>query len=299
MDKSTREADLVSMDAYFNELSCEPLSGSRDEAVVKAGKFAELLACVKHNGFEIVRCHDEGISKVELAPGYSLADFVNSHLRDTKALLILSMVRPPYFRGDSKEEENYIANEYFIEIPVNGQCESKPVYGLAAAYLNRSIGLNLCSNAYWENQKVYKLIEQAGGKVKINSVYAFSVPDDFNGVDYLSWQLKYAERVFADCGVEPAKKVCNLSLEHHGNDFLEDFARKKLFRLPYISKVVTSLRYHPNCKTFVSKLHYDTKRLDVVLHWTDNGYGMLIQTTARTDFELRQIAQSLEEMFGK
>ena len=287
------------MDAYFNELSCEPLASSREESVSKASKFAKLLACAKEHGFGIVRCHEDGISKIELANGYSLADFVNSHLRDVKAILILNMVRPPYFCDDSMEEARFISNEYYIEVPSGEQLELKSAYGMAAVYLNKSIGLNLCSNAYWENQKVYKLTESSGGKVKTSIVYAFSLPDDFNGRDYVSWQLMNTEHNFVDCGIEPSKKVCNLSSDHHGNDILEDFAKNKLFPLPYILRVVTSLRYHPNCKTFVSKFHFDTKRLEVILHWTDKGYGMLLQTTARTEIELRQIAKDLEDMFGK
>lgn len=299
MDKSTCEADLVGMEAYFNELSCEPFSDTVEGALLKAGKFAELLAGAKNHNFDIVRCHEHGISAIELTAEYTLADFVNANLRDTRALLILSMLHPPYFRESSDEESSFVEHDYLLEIPDGNNLLRKSVYGMAAAYLNKSVALNLVSNDYWHNQKVYELIERHGEKVKRCVVYAFSVPEDFDGEYYDSWQVENLRRDFPLCGIEPSDKVCNLSSDHHGNDLLEEFAKNRLFPLPYISKVVTSLRYNPNCRTFVSKLHFDTKRLEVVMHWTDRGYGMLLQTTARTNVELRQMALSLEELFGK
>ena len=71
-----------------------------------------------------------------------------------------------------------------------------------------------------------------------------------------------------------------------------------LFILPYIESVVTSLAYTPDSKTFVKKLHYGTGRIEIVLTWTEKGYGMVVQTTARDDIELIQIGYELEKRFG-
>ena len=42
----------------------------------------------------------------------------------------------------------------------------------------------------------------------------------------------------------------------------------------------------------------DTGRIEIVLTWTEKGYGMVIQTTARNDVELIQIGYELEKRFG-
>ena len=68
--------------------------------------------------------------------------------------------------------------------------------------------------------------------------------------------------------------------------------------LPYITEVVTSIAYSPHCKTFVKKLQFDAKRIEIVLTWTDKGFGMVVQTTARNDIELYQMADELEKKFG-
>ena len=106
-------------------------------------------------------------------------------------------------------------------------------------------------------------------------------------------------RNFVDCGIKPDLKICNLSSDHHGNNILRDFARQSLFILPYISEVVTSIPYHPHVQSFVCGFQFEAKRLEVVLHWNEKGVGMVLQTTARTDLELRQIADELERKFGK
>lgn len=166
---------------------------------------------------------------------------------------------------------------------------------MAAACLHKSIALNMCSCDFWQSRKYHHLIEQNSRARQ--KVYSFSLPEDFNSEHYIQWQVESLPRNFVDCGIEPAKKKCKLSSDHHGNKDLRTFA-KSLFKLPYITEVITSIPYSTYCGTFVKTIKIDSKRLELVLHWTEKGYGMEVQTTARTEIELRQIADELENRYG-
>lgn len=288
------------MEAYFNELSCYPLCESKECAQKRAYKFASLLTETKKRGFNIVRCHDNGIAYIPLCCDYSIADFCCENLRGSKEILLLSVLRPPYFKPDSEEEKAYIENSFSVsainDIKQEGR---KSAYGLSAACLHNSIGQNFCSCDFWEQNKEYKIhaINDAG-KEKVYKVLSFSIPEDYETLEYKRWQAKTQPCNFRDCGLDQTQKQCKLSSDHHGNDVLKKFAKESLFILPYIESVVTSLAYTPNSKTFVKELHYDTGRIEIVLKWTEKGYGMVIQTTARNDVELIQIGYELEKRFG-
>lgn len=286
------------MDAYFNELSCYPLADSKDDLETRINSLATFLAAAKYQGFNVVRCHDRGISDIRLSKDITLADYVNMHLRDTRCMLICSMFKAPYFLPNSPEEERYIVGNYFHSYKKDSHFSQEEIYGLAAAYLNKSLGVNLRSSDYWSDNKEYELIEVIDGKKRLVKVLAFSSPEDFNSAYYEDWLVTNTPAEFEDCKIPSDKKICNLSSDHHGNSELKSFAKTRLFNLPYITKVVTSLPYNPHCRTFVSDCHTETKRLEVVLHWTEKGYSMLVQTTARTVIELKQIAVELEKMFG-
>ena len=153
------------MEAYFNELSCYPLCESKECAQKRAYKFASLLTETKKRGFNIVRCHDNGIAHIPLCCNYSIADFCYENLRGSKEILLLSMLRPPYFKPDSEEEKAYIESSFSVsainDIKQEGR---KSAYGLSAACLHNSIGQNFCSCDFWEQNKEYKIhsINEAG-----------------------------------------------------------------------------------------------------------------------------------------
>lgn len=283
------------MEAYFNELSCYPLSTSVEKAKERAYKFVSLLSATKESGFNIVRCPDKGIADILLCADYSIADLCNANIRGSKEQLLLSMLRPPYFEPDSSEEEEYIRGVFSIVVPNhNGEEENKDAYGLSAACLKKSIGQNFCSCEFWGEQKVYIVTNNS----KQHKVLSFSVPEDFKSANYMQWRVDTQSRTFTNCGIHPENKICKLSSDHHGNRELKAFAKNSLFPLPYIKEVVTSIRYTPRSHTFVKNLQIEAYRIEVVLKWTEEGFGMVIQTTAQNELELRQMADELEKLFG-
>lgn len=291
---------------HFNELSSIPPCADEETADRIALALAETLKAARKEGFRIIRCDDGHISGINLAEGYSLNDFCLKNLRGTPNMLIMSMFHPPYYEPDSEMEKRYIESVFSVEVPedIHPDRVMKAI-GLPAAAMHDSICVSLATHEFWETNKLLNVKEEKDGEsLRSYKVYNFSKPTDFVKTDhYLRWCLDHRPANFLDCGIEPEKKTCSLSSDHHGNDELKRFAKDSLFILPYIVGVVTSISYSPQVNRFVKSIQYNVNgdsptRLEVVLHWTEQGYGMVVETTARDEFELHQIANELEKKFG-
>ncbi|MEM8714698.1 MAG: hypothetical protein AAGE92_02820, partial [Cyanobacteria bacterium P01_G01_bin.4] len=95
---------------------------------------------------------------------------------------------------------------------------------------------------------------------------------------------------------DPEKKPVKLR-DDHGTDVLKAFA-KRLRHSPYVKAVVNSLPFNPTQRCAVRRVT-DEGLIDFVLHWTDPGYGLCIQTTGRNHIETNTIAIHLEQQFGR
>lgn len=82
----------------------------------------------------------------------------------------------------------------------------------------------------------------------------------------------------------------------HGMDVLEDFS-KRLIRCPYLIGVVNSLPYNPYERKFIKRVR-ENGLIEIVLPWTDKGYGIVVKTTGRTIRETEKIAEIIEKEFG-
>ena len=91
------------------------------------------------------------------------------------------------------------------------------------------------------------------------------------------------------------RKVINLR-DDHGKDVLTEHARK-LLHSPYVIGVINSLPFNRNISRYILQVR-ENGILNIVLPWTDNGYGMAIQTTGRNIRESQEIAKILEKEYG-
>ena len=290
---------------HFNELSRTPISACKKDADCVVSCLAETLKAAREEGFRIIRCDDDGISGISLAEDYSRGDFCLKNLRSNEATLILSMFRPPYYESKSDEEKRYIESAFSVDVPKELHPEGvMEACGLSAAAMHDAICLSLATHDFWKLNKILHVREKGRNGLNRHKVYNFSSPADFIRADhYLKWCLDHIKEDFLDCGIAPEKKMCSLSSDHHGNDELKKFAKQSLFKLPYIIGVVTSIAYTHNADRFVKSIQYKKNgehptRLEVVLWKSEHGYGMVVETTARNEFELLQIAYKLEKLFG-
>ena len=288
-------------EAFFNELSCFPLADSDEEVNKRIDSLVDTVKSFKENGYGTIRCSDKGNCSILVKKDYSVADFCNKNPRGKKEMLLLSLIHPPYFKDNSTEETEYVHHSYKVKVETDdGQLIEKDAYGLAAAYLHRSIAMNMCSCAYWEEQKEYELIEVSDGKYKNCKVLAFCSDKDFLSDEYFCWRVKTEPRTFLERkSKESSEKAWSFSSNHHGNNVLRDFAKNSLLPISYVDEVVTSIEYSYNSqKTFVKAIYPETNCIDIVLIWEDVKYGMRIKTTAKNKVELYQMADELENKFN-
>lgn len=103
---------------------------------------------------------------------------------------------------------------------------------------------------------------------------------------------------------EPELIECNLRAEDkeivlrddHGIDELKNFS-KRLIRCPYVVKVVNSLPFNSRERKFIRRIR-ENGLIEIVLPWTDKGYGVVVKTTGRTLRETERIGEIIEEKYG-
>lgn len=103
------------------------------------------------------------------------------------------------------------------------------------------------------------------------------------------------EIVLVTCDIEAESKRIALRNDH-GMDVLKDFS-KRLLRCPYLIGIVNSLPYNPYERKFIKRIR-ENGLIEIVLPWTDKGYGVVVKTTGRNIREIKRIAEILEKEFG-
>lgn len=94
--------------------------------------------------------------------------------------------------------------------------------------------------------------------------------------------------------LKPEQKKISIR-DDHGKDKLTEFA-KKLVNSVYVIEVINSLPFNSKDTSFIKNISYDGK-IELVLHKTDKGLGLVVQTTGRTKRETDKIAKILEKEY--
>lgn len=164
---------------------------------------------------------------------------------------------------------------------------SENCIGFALAFL-----LNSASFSIYGSDWIMPFMEMLKDD-KINCVKNICVKEH---VDiHLSKLQDETEIELITCDIQVSDKKIVLRNDH-GMDILEDFSRR-LIQSPYLLGVINSLPYNPYERKFIKKVK-ENGLIEIVLPWTDKGYGIVIKTTGRTFKETKKIAEILEEEFG-
>lgn len=95
---------------------------------------------------------------------------------------------------------------------------------------------------------------------------------------------------------KPSDKQINLR-DDHGKDILLKFS-KQICNSPYVIKVINSMPFNNKLDRFIRRTYSDGK-IELVLNWTDLGYGIIIQTTGRNKRETDEIGEILKAIYSK
>jgi hypothetical protein len=200
------------------------------------------------------------------------------------------IARRPYIDADTEEEARYIQNSFFI-CKEGGKYD---VYGLAVAYLYSTLCIGYRSQPFWDDFK-FELIISKESLIRTVTVGCLSKPEHTEQPYFQEWLETRVAVSLVETNIAIAEKQVRLR-DDHGKDVLREFA-KKVIRSKYVKSVINSLPFNPRSTEFVKAIHADGK-IEIVLTWTDQGYGMVIETTGRNRAETMKIAEILSDEYS-
>jgi hypothetical protein len=276
------------MDFIFNELCFGNVA--LDIHSGKAGMSNLLLVC-KH-GREL------GMSRLAirtdfheqyLAENYRVRDWLSDpDITKTFKDLLLGIIKHPYIQDeDASIQERFISSYGFM----NEEKET-PVEGLAVAYLYKTIAVSLYSSEKWNTHEIDIIISEENNEDQNIKVRHASLTTHIQ--HHRDWIISRVGMILSITEQHILEKEINLR-DDHGKDLLLKFS-KKLVRSPYIIKIINSLPFNPHDNHFVKACYSDGK-VEVVLVNTDQGLGLVLQTTGTTLGETKAIAKILREEF--
>ncbi len=258
------------MDLFFNELSIEgKKSINRDSAIALVKVYQSLMQ------YEITTCRIASGDHQKLHQMIqSMPDFLN--IRN----FYFAFFRSPYESENVEKEQNaYFEHDWLY----NG----KPCVGLALAIILKSAALSIYESD-WSD--AFVSVTKDG---ELTTVRNISIEQH---VDIHIPQIQTSEEpelVESDLQIEDKK----ISLrEDHGVDVLMDFS-KRLIRCPYVVGVINSLPFNSHERKFIKRIR-EEGLIEIVLPWTDKGYGIVVKTTGRTWKETEIIGSILMEKYG-
>lgn len=262
----------MSRDVFFNELSIPTGRGLGYEEIEALRGLYLALRSVSKGDFV---CRLDGEHLANLVQGV----MTQSNGRDVKDFLY-AFLRPP-FEGDSSEDDQakYIQSEW--------RCDNEECFGLAMASILDTLAISI-NHEPWNVPIVH--IKRDASRVSVRNCGCAEHVDAHG-----EWLESSVKPEPITCGTPPDDKPLKLR-DDHGIDVLRAFA-KRLLRSEYVVGVVNSLEFHPKARRFIRNCS-DDGMVELVLNWTDAGYGLAVQTTGRNRRETEEIARRLEEKFG-
>lgn len=282
------------MDLIFNELSTYHKATDIYSANLMLENLLKTCKASMEFGFTKMRVgHD--FEMLFLAENYRILDWLNSStVSPIYKNLLLGFKRYPYIEdGDEATENKFIRNYYYLNENDNSELNGKEVEGLAVAFLLNSLSISLASHRIWEKTAIALLekIEEIEKTVNVRHISS-----DHNLEIHREWIENKRPIVLAKTDILPENKRIKLR-DDHGKDILSEFA-EKLNRSPYIVETLNSLPFNPRERNFIKQCYPDGK-IELVLTWTDEGFGIIIQTTGRNLQETKYIADILQHTYTK
>ncbi len=233
------------------------------------------------------------IAEIQVLPEKTIYQWINE-LQGLEKQQIINIIRRP-FSNDVLEDLAEEIDAYTLE---NEELEIEESYcvGLGLAYIQQTASISLNSHSFWCNNEIdiYKTDSEtlAQTTVTIHNIADF---------DLISKTLKgFLESnkvvVLEETELNPDEKSVHLR-DDHGKDILQAFA-ERILQSGFVISVINSLPNNRRTNRFIRRTFSDGK-IEIVLHWEDAGYGMVIQSTGRNYHETIVIAKLLRERFDR
>ncbi|WP_212637855.1 hypothetical protein [Desulfocicer vacuolatum] len=277
-------------DLVFNELTEFPLAADFREAYQRVTQFLQTYKARPVIFDKRIRLENH-IGELQLTDSISLQDFCKNPKGRTVGALLLGLGRHPFIDPNTPEEDLYLEKSYKL----NHHGDKKEAIGLASAYLNDTVCIGFESESFWKQIEHGLEISDNGLGSNFETVLSVSNSHHFKLQVFQEW-IEFHQPVYLiKTTLEINEK--RISLRHdHGKDVLLKFSNR-LTKSPYITEIVNSLPFNPKCRNFIKSTDANGL-IEIVLPHTDQGLGLIVQTTGRNIRETEKIAEILEKQFS-
>ena len=260
----------IKLDLFFNELSLDGVETIRIESIIVLTKVYRVL-----RNYNITTCR---ISSSDYQKLFQMIRTMPDSLNVTN--FYFSFFRTPYESEIVEKEQD----EYLIH---NWTYDNRACTGFALASILNSAGLSIYG-VVWDVPFVHLMRDDIDTSVR-------NICTERH-VDIHIPQIQLDEEPeLVESSLAVADK--NISLRNdHGMDVLMDFS-KRLLRCPYVIGIVNSLPFNPHERKFIKEVR-NNGLIEIVLPWTDEGYGIVVRTTGRTIQETKRISEIIDERYG-
>lgn len=281
------------MELIFNELSLQPAAPDTYSANGLVENMIKTHAKAKSLGFKKIRFH-RVFEEIPLLDGYTFRDWLdNTNNRLLKDLLLAAKVYPFINEQDEWAENEYLSCRYFFK---NDFIERIEPQGLAAAIIYETLSVSLATHDFWKKEElpVFVTDETLEGEILAKNVFNVCAETSFESTAIIDFIGRITVPVLLKTDNNPGEKVLRLR-DDHGRDKLEIFG-KKLLQSDYVISVINSLPFNPRVSNLIRKTYADGK-IELVLYWEDEGFGLVVQSTGRNIHETNAIAEILKEKY--
>lgn len=283
------------MNIFFNELSFEPLSANDYELTTKFKTMLALFNTMKNDFGTSHIFFPANYSELKVLDGKTLLAWISQSSPSQKNL-ILSVLKRPFTNDFVLQPERTISSYYFSDESLG--MHARDCFGLSTAYITESFSISLCNHKVWESDYI-AITEIFSQDMQERSVTVFNIysTEQIQNQHIYDKLLSLTQLELITTQLEPDQKTIKLSGDHHGNDKLLHFA-KKLLKSKYVISVVNNIAFKPSATKLVHKCNPDGT-MEIVLHWEDEGFGMLVETTGRNLQETEAIGNLIMAEFDR
>ena len=259
--------EAILMESFFNELSLREAKLDHQKTITGV-----IDTCNELKKYTFSKC------RIDSSSSHSLLRMF-SRFGKNGIGLFYSMFCQPFDNGNEPIDNEYLMHNWKI-----GEDECQ---GLAYAFLNDSISISL-SNEPW----LQDMIEVRKDSTPVSVRNSFSSDISF----HREWLESFTPINLVTTDIEPSKKQISIR-DDHGKDVLLKFS-KQICSSPYVVKVINSMPFNSNLTRFIRRTYSDG-RIELVLNWTELGFGIIVQTTGRNKRETDRIGEILKAKYSK
>lgn len=258
------------MELYFNELSLEERECIDGDSVLMLARIYQKL-----------REHQITTCRIASADNHKLFQMIQD-LPDSLNIrnFYFSFFRSPYeSESVEQKQDEYLAHDW--------RYHTRPCIGPALAAIFHSMVLSLYEAAW--DVPLLDLLKD-GDEVPVKNICT-----EKHVTVHISKIQSEEEPELIESSLAAEEKKISLR-DDHGMKVLMDFS-KRLVKSPYVTAVINSLPFNPTERKFIRKVRSDGL-IEIVLPWTDEGYGLVVKTTGRTIEETKKIGEIINEKYG-